>query len=56
MEAFRPRITAVLQIDNYGEGHHPGDQIAARQLNFELAIWAMPERFFRLGSREPVKI
>ncbi|KAF4442680.1 hypothetical protein FACUT_1843 [Fusarium acutatum] len=55
-KASRPCITAILQIDNDGEGLHHGDQIAARQLNFELVIWAMPERFMSLGSTEPVKI
>ncbi|EXL99585.1 hypothetical protein NOF04DRAFT_5179 [Fusarium oxysporum II5] len=55
-EAFDPRITAVLQTDNDREGLHTGDPIAARQLNFELVICAMPERFISLGGTEPVKI
>ncbi|KAI7759831.1 hypothetical protein LZL87_009154 [Fusarium oxysporum] len=55
-EAFEPRVTAVLQIDNDGGGLHTGDLMAARQLNFELVIWAMPERFISLGGTEAVKI
>ncbi|KAF5986388.1 hypothetical protein FBULB1_2451 [Fusarium bulbicola] len=55
-EAFQPRITAVLQIDNDGEGLHTVDQTAARQLNFELVVWAMPGRFNSLGGTDPVKI
>ncbi|KAL9562247.1 hypothetical protein ACKAV7_013330 [Fusarium commune] len=55
-EAFEPRVTAVLQINNDGGGLHTGDLMAARQLNFELVIWAMPERFISLGGTEAVKI
>ncbi|KAH7219934.1 hypothetical protein BKA60DRAFT_53152 [Fusarium oxysporum] len=50
-EAFDPRITAVLQTDN-----DTSDPIPARQFNFELVIWTMPERFISLGGTEPVKI
>ncbi|EXK84486.1 hypothetical protein FOQG_11501 [Fusarium oxysporum f. sp. raphani 54005] len=50
-EAIDPRITAVLQTDN-----DTSDPIPARQLNFELVIWTMPERFISLGGTEPVKI
>ncbi|RKK11372.1 hypothetical protein BFJ66_g14716 [Fusarium oxysporum f. sp. cepae] len=50
-EAFDPRITAVLQTDD-----DTSDPIPARQFNFELVIWTMPERFISLGGTEPVKI
>ncbi|CVK95902.1 uncharacterized protein FMAN_13825 [Fusarium mangiferae] len=55
-EAFEPRITATLQIDNDGEGLQTGDPTGARQINFELVLWAMPDRFISLGGTDPVKM
>jgi hypothetical protein len=54
--AFKPRITAVLQVDNDRERLRSVDPTTARLLSFELVIWAMPESFISLGGTEPVKI
>ncbi|KAG4292740.1 hypothetical protein FPRO06_12228 [Fusarium proliferatum] len=55
-EAFEPRMTAILQIDNDGEGLQTGDPTGARQINFEFVLWAMPERFISLGGTDPVEM
>ncbi|CVL07057.1 uncharacterized protein FPRN_13850 [Fusarium proliferatum] len=56
IEAFESRITAILQIDNDGEGLQTGDPAGARQINFEFVLWAMPERFISLGGTDTVKM
>ncbi|RKL44194.1 hypothetical protein BFJ72_g3927 [Fusarium proliferatum] len=55
-EAFEPRMTAILQIDNDGEGLQTGDPTGARQINFEFVLWAMPEIFISLGGNDPVEM
>ncbi|KAF5592906.1 hypothetical protein FPCIR_5589 [Fusarium pseudocircinatum] len=55
-EAFRPRIMAILQIDNDGEGFLTKNPIAACQLNCILVLWVLPEIFISLGVMGHIKV
>ncbi|KAH7237150.1 uncharacterized protein BKA55DRAFT_521110, partial [Fusarium redolens] len=57
-DTFQPYITGLLQTDDDQQGQRSNNANVtdARELSFELIVWAMPDQFLDLGGRLPLQV